>query len=214
MGEIFFVLIVIFLLTVGISYLEDYFKVKYNGQKTKELFVLRFLALLLTLLADFLIFHEITSRIMEILYTMRYYIVLLISFFLVLYRMRLSIKFYEENPRLKGLLIVVGSIFSIIFSYLIIISYSHSLYKIIPMDRGGKLPVSYATISLREAAIPLLDEFKDYKKMEVYIIEHTTDSIFFVKKTGMLYEEPKDKKLIYNIRRDDISSMIIHPHQE
>lgn len=72
---------------------------------------------------------------------------------------------YTENPNLKYKTIIFSLVFIIPLFYMTLINYTKSIYQILPTNRGGKLPVTWAHITLKlNMADLLLKSFKEELK--------------------------------------------------
>lgn len=199
----------------GVRYFEDKKRPRVSNG-------FRVFLLVITGFYGYILCTEIPWLIKYIWSTIYYLIaVVMLGFvFLVLLR-RLKSPQYTENPELKYKVIIFSLVFIIPLFYMTLINYSKSIYTILPTNRGGKLPVTRAHITLESNTADLLQKsFKEelvthlpvitkineeYSIIDsLYVIEQNDDNIY----VSIDYPVFEDiKHLVHTINRSDIATI-------
>lgn len=121
---------------------------------------------------------------------------------------RLKRPFREQKHKYK--LLMFSLFFLVPLFYLMLTAYGSSVYRILPVNRGGKLPVTRATIILKpsETERPLIDI--DTNKGVIgplFILEQNEEDVYFIlDKYPAFGADPKFGK-VYAMKKTDIFSI-------
>lgn len=219
-GSVFVGYILILMSGVGVII---WIKKKYAGQGSNAsdpipIQLFRFFLLVCSLLFVAILYHEAKRREYDKLVTAaRFYIFISITFGFSLFMLINKINTIQIN-RHKYKLLLYSLFFLVPLFYLIIVAYSSSVYRILPINRGGRLPVTSATISFKNNIKffktewpPLIDidthiDTNTCTIGPVFIIEQNEEDICFLLDKYPAFGSPKFKK-VYAIKKADLYSI-------
>lgn len=168
----------------------------------------RFLMLTISIIFDYIIVTQLEWMKIDKLWTViRFYLFIAGMLGLALFVLvkRLKRPFREQKHRYK--LLMFSLFFLVPLFYLMLTAYSSSVYRILPVNRGGKLPITRATIILKssETERPLIDI--DTNKGVIgplFILEQNEEDIYFIlDKYPAFGADPKFGK-VYAMKKPDI----------
>ena len=210
-GSVFVAYLVVIL---GISVLVGFIKDKNISEKYgKDPCIMpyfRFLMLTTSIIFDYIIVTQIAwMKIDKIGTVMRFYLFMAGMFGITLFMLVKRLERPFQKPKHRYNLLMFCLFFLVPMFYLMLTAYSSSVYRILPVNRGGKLPVTRATIILKssETERPLIDiDTNEGAIGPLFIVEQNEEDVYFILDKYPAFGDPKFGK-VYAMKKADIFSI-------